>query len=331
MSSRRLSSWTSEQSPRVSGSTGHRIVLGVALLATLATPAFAQRKKTATAKAAAKSTSAPADWSAVESALGRKGASQPGDVMKFSFPRSDFSPVLQGVPLKPALALGSWVAFSEPVKGRSLAMGDLVLAEDEVNPVIDMLRKGGVEIVGVHNHLIMEVPPVKYLHFHAEGDAAAIARTVRTALEATHTPLDTTGLGAPVGLIDLDTAAIARIIGVRGKPNGGVYQISIPRAKDVKEGKTVIPPAMGVATVLNFQPTGAGRSAATGDFALTAREVEPVMSALRRAGIDVTALHSHMLDEEPRLFFMHFWAHDDTDKVARGLRSALDAARATGR
>jgi hypothetical protein len=128
-------------------------------------------------------------------------------------------------------------------------------------------------------------------------------------------------------LIDLDTAAIAKILGVRGKPNGGVYQISIPRSKDVKEGKMVIPPAMGVATVINFQPTGAGRSAATGDFVLTASQVEPVMNALRRGGIDVTALHSHMLNEQPRLFFMHFWVHDDTEKVARGLRSALDAMR----
>jgi hypothetical protein len=172
---------------------------------------------------------------------------------------------------------------------------------------------------------MMETPRVKYVHIQAAGDPASIARAVRTALEATRTPMDTTGSGAPVGLIDLDTAVIRRTIGTRGNSSGGVYQISIPRSKDVKEGKTVIPPAMGIATVLHFQPTGAGRSAATGDFVLTAAEVEPVMGALRRAGIDVTALHSHMLREEPRLFFMHFWVHDDTDKVARGLRSALDA------
>lgn len=311
-------------------SAARRIVVGIVLLATVTTPAIAQRKKASTTKAGS-STSAPADWSAVERAFGRKGAPQADDVMKFSFPRNDLSPVLQGVQVKPALALGSWVAFSEPVKGRSMAMGDLVLSEDEVNPVIDLLRKGGVDPVAVHNHLMMEMPPVKYVHIQAEGDPAAIARTVRTALEATRTPLDTTGMSAPVGLIDLDTAAIARILGVRGKPNGGVYQISVPRATDVKIGKTVIPPAMGVATALNFQPTGAGRSAATGDFVLTSSEVEPVMNALRRAAIEVTALHSHMLDEQPRLFFMHFWVHDDTDKVARGLRSALDAMRSVSR
>ena len=300
--------------------------LGVALVAIVATNADAQRKKSTAKKATPKTA---ADWSAVERAFGRKGASQPDDVMKFSFPRNDLSPMLQGVQLKPALALGSWIAFSEPNKGRSMAMGDLVLSEDEVNPVIDLLRKGGVDAVGVHSHLMMETPPVKYVHIHAEGDPASIARTVRTALEATRTPLDTTGMGTPIGLIDLDTATIARVLGVRGKPTGGVYQISIPRSKDVKEGKVVIPPAMGVATVLTFQPTGAGRSAATGDFALTAGEVEPVMNALRRAGIDVTALHSHMLNEQPRLFFMHFWVHDDTQRVARGLRSALDAMRAS--
>ena len=312
-------------------SAARTIVLGIVLLAAVTTPATAQRKKTSSRKAATTTTSAPADWSAVERAFGRKGAPQADDVMKFSFPRGDLSPMIQGVQLRPAFALGSWIAFSNPEKGRSMAMGDLVLSEDEVNPVIDLLRKGGVDPVAVHHHLMMEVPPVKYVHIHAAGDPASIARAVRTALEATRTPLDTTGMGAPVGLIDLDTAAIARILGVRGKPGGGVYQIAIPRSRDVKEGKTVIPPAMGVATVLNFQPTGAGRSAATGDFVLTADEVEPVMNALRRAGIDVTALHGHMLDEQPRLFFLHFWAHDDTDKVARGLRSALDAIRTVAR
>lgn len=303
------------------------IGLGFALLALFATAASAQRKQRPTRKSAPakKAPSEPADWSAVERALGRRGAPQPDEVMRFSFPRTDLAPMLQGVQLRPAFALGSWIAFSKPSKGRSMAMGDLVLSEDEVNPAIDLLRKGGIDPVAVHHHLMMEVPPVKYVHIHAEGDPASIARAVRAALEATRTPLDTTGTGATVGLIDLDTAVIARTLGVRGKPSGGVYQITVPRSKDVKDGKTVIPPAMGVATVLNFQPTGAGRSAATGDFVLTANEVEPVMGALRRAGIDVTALHSHMLDEQPRLFFMHFWVHDDTDTVARGLRSALDA------
>lgn len=294
----------------------------LAFVLMFATVASAQRKQRSARKVAP---SAPADWGAVERAFGRRGVPQPDDVMRFSFPRGDLAPMLQGVQLRPAFALGSWIAFSNPQSGKSMAMGDLVLSEDEVNPVIDRLRKGGVDPVAVHHHLMMENPPVKYVHIHAEGDPATIARTVRTALEATRTPLDTSGMGAAVGLIDLDTAVIARTLGVRGKASGGVYQITVPRSKDVKEGKIVIPPAMGVATVLSFQPTGAGRSAATGDFVLTASEVDPVMGALRRAGIDVTALHSHMLNEQPRLFFMHFWVHDDTDKVARGLRSALDA------
>lgn len=298
------------------------IVLGVALLTVFASAASAQRRRQPARKPAP---SEPADWSGVERALGRRGASQPDDVMRYSFPRTDLAPMLMGVQLRPAFALGSWIAFTTPSKGKSTAMGDLVLSEDEVNPVIDLLRKGGVDPVAVHDHLMMETPRVKYVHIHAEGDPTSIARAVRTALGATRTPLDTAGTGATVGLIDLDTAAIGRTLGVRGRSTGGVYQITIPRSKDVKEGKMVIPPAMGVATVLTFQPTGAGRSAATGDFVLTAGEVEPVMGALRRAGIDVTALHSHMLREEPRLFFMHFWVHDDTDKVARGLRSALDA------
>ena len=303
------------------------IALGVTLLAVLANAASGQQKRTSARKSAPAKASEPADWTPVERAMGRRGASQPDEVMRFSFPRNDLSPMLQGVQLRPALALGSWIAFSRPEKNRSMAMGEIVLSEDEVNPVIDLLRKGGIDPVGVHDHLLMETPRVKYVHIHAAGDPASIARAVRNALEVTRTPLDTTGSNAAVGLIDLDTAVIGRTIGVRGKSSGGVYQIGIPRSQDVKEGKTVIPPALGIATMLNFQPTGAGRSAATGDFALTADEVEPVMGALRRAGIDVTALHSHMLREEPRLFFMHFWVHDDTDKVARGLRAALDAMR----
>ncbi len=129
---------------------------------------------------------------------------------------------------------------------------------------------------------------------------------------------------AAAASIDLDTASITKTLGVAGKVNGGVYQVSVPRAEKIMEHGTEVPPSMGTATAINFQPTGGGKAAITGDFVLTAKEVNPVLRALRENGIEVTAVHNHMLDDEPRLFFMHFWANDDAAKLAKGLRAALD-------
>jgi hypothetical protein len=268
---------------------------------------------------------APRDWSAVDQALGRKGAAQPGDVMRYSFPRSDMQVSIGGVQLRPALALGSWVAFKDIGGGHVMAMGDLVLSEDEVAPVMRALQQGGVEQTAVHNHLLHESPRrVVYVHITGHGDAATVARTVRAALEQSGTPLGApTAAGTTAG-VDLDTSAIARTLGIAGKVNGGVYQVSVPRRETIREGRHEIPPSMGVATAINFQPTGGGKAAITGDFVMRASEVNAVIRALQQGGIETTALHSHMLDEEPRLFFMHFWANDDAVKLAHGLRAALD-------
>jgi Domain of Unknown Function (DUF1259) len=261
--------------------------------------------------------------SAIESALGRKGASNPGGVLKFGFPRNDLQVVLGGVPLKPALALGSWVAFQR-IGDHAMVMGDLVLLETEVESVIASLQENGVEQTALHNHLLGENPHVMYMHIHAIGNPARIAKAIRSALEFTDTPLATPPSGAATVAIDLDTAGIARAIGVHGKVNAGVYQLSIPRRQKILIEKHEIPPAMGVATGINFQSTGAGKAAITGDFVLLGREVNPVLWALTQSGIQVTAIHTHLLDEQPRLYFMHFWANDDALKLARGLRSALD-------
>ncbi len=264
-------------------------------------------------------------WRAVEDALGRKGTPNPGDVLKFSFPRSDLRVVLDGVTLKPALALGSWVAFKR-IGDHVMVMGDLVLLDDEVASVMGSLQQNGIEQTALHNHLLGESPRVMYMHIRAIGNAARIARAVRTALEFTKTPLGTAAT-VPPAAIDLDTAAIGKVIGVRGKVNGGVYQLSIPRREKISEDKVEIPPAMGVATAINFQSTGAGKAAITGDFVLLGREVNPVIWTLSENGIEVTAIHSHMIGEQPRLFFMHFWANDDAAKLARGLRAALERTR----
>jgi hypothetical protein len=270
-------------------------------------------------------------WKVVEDALGRPGTPNPGGVMRFGFPRSDLTVVLHGVTLKPAFALGSWVAFQR-IGDHAMAMGDLVLLDDEVESVMASLQQNGIEETALHNHLVEESPHVMYMHIRAIGNPGRIARAVRTALEFTKTPLASAPAvpGVPAAALDLDTAAIAKIIGVGGKVNGGVYQLTIPRREKIKHDKMEIPAAMGISTAINFQSTGAGRAAITGDFVLLGREVNSVIWALSEAGIQVTALHSHMIGEEPRLYFMHFWALDDATKLARGLKSALDRTRPRG-
>jgi hypothetical protein len=265
------------------------------------------------------------DWKDVEQALGRAGATQPGGVYKVNFPRSDLSVTAGGVSIKPALALGSWIAFKEIADGRAMAMGDLVLLEPEINPVIDVLQAGGIEQSALHNHLVGETPHVMYLHFSGHGDAAKLAGTLHAALAVTKTPLAPPPAPATAtASLDLPTADLDRILGYPGKANGGVDQFSVPRAETITEHSAEVPPAMGTATAINFQPTGSGHAAISGDFVMTAAEVNPVIRALRSGGIQVTAVHSHMLDETPRLFFMHFWANDDAVKLATTIRSALD-------
>jgi hypothetical protein len=268
----------------------------------------------------------------IENALGRKATLNPGGVLKFAFPRSDLQVVLSGVTLKPALALGGWVAF-ERIGDHAEVMGDLVLLESEVESVMASLQQNGVELTALHNHLLGESPHVMYMHVHAIGNPSRIARAVRTALEFTATPL-----AAPSGPVAaapgapspqapppaLDTSMVARTIGIAGKMNGGVYQISIPRRQKIKQDKREIPVSMGISTAINFQPTSATKAVTTGDFVLLGREVGAVLWALSESGITVTAIHSHMLGEEPRLIFMHFWGNDDAVKLARGLRTALD-------
>ncbi len=263
-------------------------------------------------------------WSSVEEAIGRKGAMQPGNVIKFSFPRSDLSVSIDGVTLRPALALGGWVAFKSTGSGQAVAMGDLVLTENEVSAVMRALQAGGVEQTALHNHVLKESPQVMYMHIMARGDATRIAHTIREALAQSGTPLTAPAPAAAPASVDIDTATIARVLGIAGKMNGVVYQVSVPRRETIRDHGMEIPPSMGVATAINFQPTGGGKAAITGDFVMRASEVNPVIRALRENGIEVTALHSHMLTEEPRLFFMHFWANDDAVRLAHGLRVALD-------
>jgi hypothetical protein len=261
----------------------------------------------------------------IEAALGKKGTVLPAGVLKFGFPRSDLHVVANGVTIRPAFALGSWVAFHR-VGDHAMVMGDLVLLEDEVESVMASLQQNGVEQTALHNHLLGESPHVMYMHIHAIGNPARIARAIRTAIEFTGTPLaapTTSAVATPAVPLDLDTAAIAAALGVHGAVNGGVYQVSVPRREKIREEKQEIPPSMGISTSINFQSTGAGKAAITGDFVLLGREVNPVLWTLAQSGIRVTAIHSHMLAEQPRLYFMHFWGNDDAVKLARGIKAAL--------
>ncbi|WP_026202626.1 DUF1259 domain-containing protein [Bradyrhizobium sp. WSM2793] len=265
-----------------------------------------------------------ADWQKVDETLGRKPAVS-DDVRRYGFPRTDLSVTLDGVPIKPALALGGWIAF-KPAHGGAMVMGDLVLLETEVNPVMAKMIASGLEITAVHNHLLRASPATFYMHVAGHGDPAKLASAIHDALAESKTPLTVAAPASPPPSIDLDTAKLDQVIGVKGQGNGGVYQFNVKRRDPIKEDDMLLTPvgAMGVATAINFQPTGGGKAAITGDFVLTSDEVNPVIVALRTHGIEVTALHSHMLNEQPRLFFMHFWANDDAIKLAEGLRAGLD-------
>src|SRR5437868_2071978 len=263
------------------------------------------------------------NWARVGEALGKAGTEMPGGIYRIALPRTDLKATLDGVELKPGFALGGWLAF-EKMGTEGMVMGDLVLTESEVNPVMTKLAAGGIEITALHNHLLRNQPFTMYMHVLGHGDPVKLAAVLHTALAESKTPLSAApaaAAGPPP--LDFDTAAIDQALGAKGTNNGGVYQFGIPRAESIKDGGMDVPPPMGSANAINFQPTGGGKAAITGDFVLIAKEVNPVVKALREHGIEVTAIHNHMLDDQPHLYFMHFWANDDARKLAEGLKAAL--------
>jgi hypothetical protein len=262
-------------------------------------------------------------WQAeVGKALGKTGAKMPGGIYRVGLPRTDLKVTLDGVVLKPGFALGGWLAFKK-MGEQGMVMGDLVLTMDEVAPVMTKLAAGGIEVTALHNHLLRNQPFTMYMHVLGHGDPVKLAAVMHTALAESKTPISAALAAAAPPPIDLDTAAIDRTLGANGKNNGGVYQFSIPRAEPIKDNGIDVPPPMGSANAINFQPTGGGKAAITGDFVLIAGEVNPVLKALRDHAIEVTAIHNHMLEDQPHLFFVHFWANDDAVKLAEGLKAAL--------
>ncbi len=264
------------------------------------------------------------DWKKVDAALG-KTAAVSGEVHRYGLPRSDLHVTLDGVAIKPALALGGWVAFA-PMHGEAMLMGDLVLLDTEITPVMTKLLESGLDITAIHNHILRAAPATFYMHVAGHGDPEKMAASIRSALSsASKTPFDSPATTAgPAPAIDLDTAKIDEAMGAKGTANGGVYQFGIPRREPATESAMPVNAALGGANAINFQPTGSGKAAITGDFLVTGNEVNPLIRALRAGDIEVTAIHSHMLDENPRMFFIHFWANDDAVKLAHGVRAALD-------
>ncbi|GAC1423264.1 MAG: DUF1259 domain-containing protein [Acidobacteriaceae bacterium] len=262
----------------------------------------------------------------MDGALGRSGQIQPGDVYKFALPRKDMKVVKDGVTIAPGLALGSWIAFKK-MGNEAMVMGDLVLADDEIEPVMLKLQENGIEQTSIHNHLLGESPRVIYMHIAGHGDPVMLARSLASALALTRTPFPPATPPPPATAqpaFDIKTAQVEQALGYTGKANGGILQFSVPRIEKISDRGMEVPPAMGTATAINFQPTGEGKAAISGDFVLLATEVNPVIRALRTHGIEVEAMHNHMLFDQPHLIFMHFWANDDAVKLAQGLRAALN-------
>jgi hypothetical protein len=272
---------------------------------------------------AAAAGAAQPDWKAVEQALGKPGQLQAGDVFRVGMPRTDLEVTVKGVPVKAGFALGSYAAFRQ-VGDQAMVMGDLVLLDQEVPAVMSGLFAGGLEVTAVHNHLNEMSPHVMYMHYEGHGEAVQLARALRQALSASATPFGPPATPAAAGAM-LDTKPIEQGLGRTGRDiGGGVYQVTVPRAESITEMGHPLLPAMGVTTVMNFQATGEGKAAITGDFVLLDKEVNAVARTLRQHGIEVTAIHNHGLMDTPRLFYMHFWGNDDPAKLARGLKAALD-------
>jgi hypothetical protein len=306
------------------------LLVATALLVAVAAAGCSTRQNSASRATSATASPAALDWSAVDQAMGRPATVLDGGVHRYGLPRSDLTVHLGDVALKPAFALGSYLAFVQ-AGDKAHMMGDLVLTEPEVSKVLGPLRQGGVEVTAIHNHLLGEVPKVMYVHVHGMGDPVAVAGAVKSALGQTGTPLGPPAAG-PAPDPGLDTAVLDQALGRTGKATGGIYQYNVGRAERIVVEGTAMPAGMGVATVLNFQATSGGQAAVTGDYALVDQEVEPVVDALTGGGIQVTAIHSHSVADEPHLYYLHFFGEGDPAGLARTLRQALDrtnAARAS--
>ncbi|MCB5906868.1 DUF1259 domain-containing protein [Streptomyces pinistramenti] len=266
-----------------------------------------------------------ADWEDVANALGRRGNMLRGTIYHTGFPRRDLYVISDGVLVTPGLALGTHVAFVRYADGSTMAMGDVVVTEDETQQVCDAWQAHGIEQTALHKHLLAQTPDLWWAHVHAHGDdPVALARGLRAGFDRTGTP--PAGPPGRQGSVDLDVAGVEAALDVRGTTEDGLYKCLFVRRETIVDGRLVLPAGLGATCAFNFQPVGGGRVALSGDFAMVAEEVQDVLRLLRRGGIKLVELHNHHLTETPRLFFTHFWAVGDAVELARALRSAVEAA-----
>lgn len=230
--------------------------------------------------------------------------------------------------IKPGLSLGGYAAFAK-YRHTIMLMGDLVVTETELPTVTDTLQSAGIAQTALHKHLLEQSPPIWWTHIHAMGDPVKLSQGLKAALAATAIP-PASPPSPSQPPIDLDTAGIDKALGRHGTADGGIDKFTIARKDTITDGAGhVLPAAFGITTGINFQPLGARRAAINGDFVMTAPEVQKVIQALRSGGIAIVELHNHDLDEQPRLFYMHFWATGDGVTLAKALRPALDATNLT--
>ena len=261
------------------------------------------------------------DTAKIDQALGRPGQKS-GDVYRLGFPRTDLHVSVQGLAIKPGLALGSWAAFSGTDEN-TMVMGDLVLLEDELNPVMEKLRAAGFDISAVHTHLMNETPHLLYMHYMGHGPSTQLATSLHAALAVSKTPLEKPAAATDQPAPPAWVKTVEDNLGRKGTFKGGVLSYGLPRSEALNVGGMSLAPAQGAAEVINFQDAGEGKVASAGDFMLIAEEVNPVISELQAHHILITALHSHMLTEQPRLLFMHFWAVGTPESVGAGMAAAL--------
>jgi hypothetical protein len=265
----------------------------------------------------------PLDTAAISSALGRSGKLMPGDVYRVALSRSDLHVTIDGLTLRPGFALGGYAVYKAEPQG-TLLLGDLPLSPAEVQAVQESLESSGFRITALHNHLLNETPHVMYMHYMKVGDAAALSADLERALALTKIPPPAAASATPALAADFASEdVIEQILGYKRTVTGGVLSIGVPRAETITLEGMTLPPSMGVATAMNFEPADGGRVATTGDFVLIAKEVPLVESSLKAHGFLATALHQHMLGDSPTLYYMHFYAVGTPESIAAGLKDAL--------
>jgi hypothetical protein len=266
----------------------------------------------------------PPDYSAALSTLGRQGDFKDG-VLKVNIPRNDLKVVVDGIATPTPFGFGGWVALTKGT-GMDVMMGDLVLTEDEVNPVMSAVLDAGLDVTAVHNHFFFETPRIFYMHVHGHGAAADLAAKIKPALAliGKNPPRNASQVSGRSIEGKLDVAQLAKIIGTEGEQNGAVYKITIGRSDlALKEMGATINARMGLNTWAAFYGSDS-EAVVAGDVAMVDAEVTPVLKALRSNGLDVVAIHHHMTGTQPTIIFLHYWGKGEAQKLARGVKAAVD-------